>query len=132
MNKDIYDYLKKINDKNISETSLKTYTSHLNKIFYYFNDENNKFKPEFFISDVKNILKYINEKINNLSSKKTYIAAIINCIKPLNDYKTKDTYIKVMTNEAELYAQEKEKHKLNEQEKSNWVSQEEIKKIYDD
>lgn len=135
MNKNIYNFLKENNEKTISDVSLKTYTSHLNKLFYHFNSKDNEFEPEFFLIDYKNVIKFILDDINNISSQKTYLASILNCLKSFNstkDIKIKEIYNKVMSNLALKYDKEKENQKMNEKERNNWISQDEIKKKYDE
>lgn len=131
----IYNHIEKNNnnEKIISRSSIKTYTNYISKLYKELNGLE-EFEPEFFLSDYKKVLEYI-DNLNNDNSKKSYIASILFLLKKFNDkndiYK-KNIYLEYIENIKKKIDDVKLNQEKNEKETENWITQDEIKIIYND
>jgi hypothetical protein len=123
---------KKINDiifKNkpkLSKSSIKTYISILKNLYYNINEPGSKFNPEFF-EDSKKILQYLKDKPSQ--NRKTILAAIITFN---GDNKNNEEYRNIMYDDADNSHNEIIKQKKTDKQKKNWVSEDDIKKKYNE
>lgn len=134
MEKQILKILNNEYNKSLSEQTLKNYSHYLKKIYNVFNNDNN-FESEFFITDYKNIIKYIDDNIKNIGSQKSYIASILNLLRLFNSKKDeyiKNIYSEYMNKKAKIYDDDKLEQNKNNNEKKNWLSIDDINKIYND
>jgi integrase len=123
----IYDFIKD-NNNNITDSSIKTYTNYIYKLYYNIYDLNDEFEPYNFITQRIKFIKYLNE-LKNCNSIKSYISAIINILKKFNDNKDieyKNDYIELMNKKAEEYENGKKDNKMNDKEKNNWIEYDDI------
>jgi integrase len=122
----MYDLKKEIGDKikdnrpKLSASSLKTYVSILSNIYKQMKGDGD---VDWFSKNVKEILEYMDTK--NDQTKKTSLSALYVLTK-------KDEYKEVMTTVlASVNATYKQQKKTSKQEE-NWISGDEVKKVYDD
>jgi hypothetical protein len=131
----IYKYIEKNNnnEKIISKSSIKTYTNYIYKLYKEFNNDN-EFEAEFFLTNYKEVLKFIDNLIND-NSKKSYIASILFLLKKFNDKNDifkKNIYLEYIENTKKKIDDVKLNQEKNEKETENWITQDEIKIIYND
>jgi hypothetical protein len=108
------------NRPKLSANSLKTYVSILSNIYKAMKGEG---VVEFFSDNVNDIIKFMETKNNQ--TKKTSLSALFVLTK-------KDGYREVMMKiMAEVNATYKEQTKTTKQE-DNWMSEDEVKKVYED
>jgi hypothetical protein len=119
---DILEILKK-NRPNLSGTSLKTYLSTLKNIYkkIYPNDDKIDIKKYFNYKDFLDFLKDMDG-----SKRKTILSSLVVLC---GDEKCKD-YRDVMIDDAKKYNLEQKEQKATSEQKENWISQDEIKNIY--
>jgi hypothetical protein len=112
------------NKPNLSYNTINTYIILLTNLYKSL-DLNEPLNVDFFIKNYSHIFEFLKDK--NLNSRKTILAAIITLLgnnSIVDLYRKKmmeDIYIKKKTDESQL---------MNEKEKENNLSQEEIKKVY--
>jgi len=131
----IYKFIEKNNNNNkiISKSSIKTYTNYIYKLYKEFNNDN-EFEPEFFLTNYKEVLKYI-DNLNNDNSKKSYIASILFVLKKFNDNNDifkKNIYLEYIENTKKKIDDIKLNQEKNDKEEKNWITQDDIKIIYND
>ena len=120
MEKQIIDILK---DKrpNLHAKSIKTYVSLLKNIM-----KNMKYEDlEQLNKNPKDVIEFLKEKYENINGLKTRLSALF-VVTENKDYQTD-----MMTN-IQKYNTETNKQEKNEKQKENWMTAEEIQKIYDD
>ena len=105
---------------NLSESSIKTYTSLLSSLYKKLFD-----KKDFDIKDFKEtnkIISYLEEMPPNKT--KTTLSALV----VLNG---DDKYRKLMLEKINVYTKEIDKQEKTEEQKQNWMTKDEINAIYD-
>ena len=122
MKNQIYDQLKK-NRPNLSESSMKTYISLLTNLFKKLKKEGDKDNVEWFDDNEDHILKSMDEMPS--SRRKTTLSALFILT---NSAKMHE----LMLSDAKATNNDYKEQKMNEKEKDNWVSIDEIKGIYND
>jgi len=135
LKQNILNHLLSLNkDNKISQQSINTYVSYLNKLYSQFNS-NSEFEPEFFLTDNQSIIKFVDDNIKNANSKKSYIASILYILRPYNtknDEFKKNIYLEYINIIAKNINDDKLKQSKNEKEQKNWISQSQLKEIYND
>jgi hypothetical protein len=107
----------------LTEGSLKTYNSLLKSIYKkcFGNDKDPNVKN---FDKVNEVMDFIKDK--TISSRKTYLAALV-CIAPhIDDYK------KMMNEDMNTYKKEQDKQIMNDKQMTSNISSSEIRAIYDD
>lgn len=121
----------KENRPKISDSSVRTYSSIVSNLFRYMHDDLHKPLDgalEFFEKNPKKVLEYLKDKEG--SKRKTILAALV----VLTGHKenVSEQYRKTMLDDAHKYNDDEKDQKKTETQKANWISQEELKKIYDE
>lgn len=111
---------KKLSDKNLSNSTQKTYNILLKSIYKkIYNDSN--INIDNFFNDYKNIIDYINKNIENKQTKKTIYSALFK-LTNIDDYKNvMNEYIKDVNNQY-----------LKQEKNNKSIEYSYILKIYDD
>ena len=120
----IVDTIRK-NRKNIKDSTLKTYKSILINLFHNAGGTGTDI-VSFFNNNVKSVLKYLEQYTFN--ARKTKLASIVSL---LNSGKSADIYRDVMNKDIKTYDDHIRDGKMSDNEKSNWITQDELKTIYD-
>jgi integrase len=115
----------KINRPKITDNSIKTYISILKNIFVKYHDEDDEFNIHWFENE-KKLINKLKDVPPNI--RKTLYSALI----AINDNKHNQLYKKQMMIDAEHYKSENLKQNKSEAQKENWVTQDEIKKKFDE
>jgi hypothetical protein len=120
MNKLIIKQIIKKNRPNISDSSLLTYVSLLNSLYksLFKNDKN---FSETLFNKTDEVLEHIKDK--PLASKKTVLSALYVLTE-------NPKYRDHMITDATKYNSEQKEQKLTDKQKENWVSQDEIKQVF--
>lgn len=120
MEQQIIDILK---DKrpNLHDKSIKTYVSLLNTILKNMNYES----VEDLDKNPKKVIEYLKNKYENINALKTRLSALY-VVTENKDYHTD------MMDNITKYNEETNKQEKNNKQKDNWMTAEEIQKIYDD
>ena len=108
----------KENRPNLSTSSVKTYISILSNLYKRSNGEGN---VEWFIKENNNILKYLDDK--NDQTQKTTLSALF-ILTNLKEYQT------VMNTIMKKVNDDYKNQKMNEKQKDNWISIDEMKEKY--
>jgi hypothetical protein len=118
-NNKLFDALK---SKNITESSLKLYFNNLRRL------NGGEFPKSFtFLKNVEETLKKIEHYKAN--TRRTYLISIVTLLK--HDPKNKKLYDKYYTILDEYNKQGATNNVKSETQKENWITQDEVKKIYD-
>ena len=120
MNKIIIKQIIKKNRPNISESSLLTYVSLLNSLYKSLFKNETEFDEKLF-NKTDEVLEHIKDR--TLASKKTILSA-------LYVLTNNEKYQKNMIDEATQYNTEMKEQKMSDKQKENWVSQDEIKAVF--
>jgi len=120
MEEQIVDTLK-IKRPNLHQKSIKTYVSLLKNILKNMGYED----LEDLNKNPKDVIEFLKEKYDNINGLKTRLSALF-VVTENKDYQTD-----MMTN-IQKYNTETNKQEKNEKQKENWMTAEEIQKIYDD
>lgn len=120
MNKILITKMIKQNRPNISDSSLLTYTSLLNSLYKSLFKNEKDFDEKSF-DKTEEILEHIKDK--PLASKKTILSA-------LYVLTNNPKYQKHMIDGANEYNLKEKEQKMTEKQKENWVSQDEIKEVF--
>lgn len=120
--KDISDKLKE-NKPNISESSVKTYTSILKSLYFKHNDKNTAVNFKWFDNQA-NIIKLLKDK--PASSRKTTFASLI-ALTPEND-----KYKKALLSDGKEYQTFIETQTKTPTQEANWKTFDEVKEVYRD
>jgi hypothetical protein len=116
---DIFEHLK---NKNISESSLKLYLSNLKRL-----NDNNEIKNFNFLKNTENILNKLKTYKDN--TRRTYIISIVSLLKHEAKYKKQyEFYYKLL---IDLNNNLKTNTTKSETQSENWISQTQVKEIYD-
>lgn len=121
----------KENRPKISDSSIRTYSSIVSNLYRYMNDDLHKSLDgalEFFEKNPKKVLEYLKDKEG--SKRKTILAALV----VLTGHKenVSEQYRKTMLDDAHKYNDGEKDQKKSESQEKNWITQEELKKIYDE
>jgi len=125
---DLKDLIRK-KKPNITDSSVNTYNQILTSIAKKLNFHGKELTPKFFNDHQKQIIEILKDK--NISTRKTCLSALIlicddnhsDCIKKYRD---------LLKLDVDKYNNEKKEQKKSEKQKVNWLSQEQIKKHFDD
>ncbi len=120
MEEQIVDILK-IKRPNLQEKSIKTYVSLLKNIM-----KNMKYEDlEDLNKNPKDVIEFLKEKYENINGLKTRLSALF-VVTENKEYHTD------MMDNITKYNEETNKQEKNDKQKENWMSAEQISKIYDD
>ena len=121
----------KENRPKISDSSVRTYSSIVSNLFRYMHDDLHKPLDgalEFFEKNPKKVLEFLKDKEG--SKRKTILAALV--VLTLHKEDVSEQYRKTMLDDARKYNDDEKDQEKSSSQKKNWISQEELKKIYDE
>lgn len=121
----IPEILKK-NRPSISDTSIKTYNSIINGIYKKLNGEGDP-TQKFFLENVDKVMEYLHDVPYN--TRKTKLASLVSLC---GDHQCANQYREIMNKDIQTYNANEKKQSMTETQKRNWISQEDLKKIYND
>ena len=110
---------------NISDASMKTYKSILSNLYKKFGDSDSDMNIDFF-NDQDSILRSLSSI--KPSSRKTILSALVS----ITDDSNNDKYKKAMMDDISIYKKDNLKQEKTDAQRQNWITQDEIKKVYDD
>jgi len=119
------DFLDIFNKKKISETSKKLYIQNIKRL-----NGNQDIKNLNFLNNSSKIFEKIKDKSKN--TQRTYLISVVSLLKELPEKKYKklyDIYYKIL---MEFNKELKDNTEKTEKQKDNWISQDELKEIYED
>jgi integrase len=116
------------NRPKIADSSLKTYTSIISNLYKRVakNDDVGK-AYDFFTKNVKEVLSHL--KDTDSSKRKTVLASLVVLTEP--NEKAADLYRKQMLDDKNKYDDDQKDQKMTDSQRENWVTQEEVTKLYD-
>ena len=118
------DFLDIFNKKKISETSKKLYIQNIKRL-----NGNQEIKNLNFLNNASKIFEKIKDKSKN--TQRTYLISVVSLLKELPEKKYKklyDIYYKFL---MEFNKELKDNTEKSEKQKDNWISQDELKDIYE-
>jgi len=121
----------KENRPKISDSSIRTYSSIVSNLYRYMHDDLHKSLEgclDFFEKNNKKVLEYLKDKEG--SKRKTTLAALV--VLTLHKPDVSEHYRKTMLDDIHTYNDKEKDQEKTETQKKNWISQEELKKIYDE
>ena len=121
----------KENRPKISDSSIRTYSSIVSNLYRYMHDDLHKSLEgclEFFLKNNKKVLEFLKDKEG--SKRKTTLAALV--VLTLHKPDVSEHYRKTMLDDIHTYNDKEKDQEKTETQKKNWISQEELKKIYDE
>jgi integrase len=148
MNKFLDNILQSINKNKLSPLSNETIKSYKSRIlnllneFKLINELNNSVDINYFIDNYNDVIEYLDNNISNTASKISYISSILYLLLKFDDDKNNKNDNKLIDN-VRLKYQNKIKefreqinlnktNEKNENEIKNWVSYNELEKIFND
>lgn len=116
------------NRPKISTSSIRTYSSIIANLYKKITDKNSlDGVMDYFEKSVKNVMDYLKDTPAN--KRKTILAALV--VFTEGNEKAADQYRKKMLDDKSKYDDEQKDQKMSDSQRENWVSQEEVKKLYD-
>jgi hypothetical protein len=104
---------------------MKTYKSILSNLYKKFGDSDSDMNIDFF-NDQDSILRSLSSI--KPSSRKTILSALVS----ITDDSNNDKYKKAMMDDISIYKKDNLKQEKTDAQRQNWITQDEIKKVYDD
>lgn len=116
------------NRPKISDSSVRTYSSILSNLFKKVSGKDSlDGVKEYFVDKVKDVLDHLKE--TPAGKRKTILAALV--VLTENNEKAADRYRKQMLDDKGKYDDEQKDQKMTDSQRENWVTQEEVKKLYE-
>jgi len=116
------------NRPKIADSSLKTYASILSNLYKRVAKDEDVGKCfDYFSKNPKEVLAHL--KDIDSSKRKTILASLVVLTEP--NEKAADLYRKQMLDDKGKYDDEQKDQKMSESQRENWVTQEEVTKLYD-
>jgi len=115
------------NRPNLSESSLKTYTSTIKNLYYkiYPDDKKDAIFTIAKLYDEKTVLNYLKDTPPNI--RKSILSALISICSTIEQ---KQQYAIIMKEDIKKYELEQEKQIKNEKQAENWIDQSKLKEIF--
>ena len=120
--------LLKQNRPNLTDSSLRTYTSIIKSLYKKLRG-NKDFDADLFVEKPKEVISYLLDN-KEPNARKTILSALVVLTK--HEPKVMDEYRKLMLKDIDIYDNEKKEQEKSETEKENWMSLDQIKQIYAD
>ena len=116
------------NRPKIADSSLKTYASIISNLYKRVakNDDVSK-AFDYFSKNPKEVLTHLKEV--DPSKRKTVLASLVVLTEP--NEKAADLYRKQMLDDKNKYDDDQKDQKMSDSQRDNWVTQEEVQKLYD-
>ena len=115
----------KKNKPEISDSTIKTYCSLIKSMFNKYSNKDDKLNKQFFIDKYKSIIEELEKE--NLNSRKTRLASIVVL---LGDNDITDHYRFIMMKDIKQKGDNDINQEMNDKQKQNYLSQEEINKVF--
>jgi integrase len=116
------------NRPKISDSSVRTYGSILSNLYKKISKKDNlDAVKDFFVEKVNDTLDFLKDVPSN--KRKTILAALV--VLTEHHEKAADRYRKQMLDDKGKYDDEQKDQKMSDSQRENWVSQDEVKKLYD-
>lgn len=116
------------NRPKISDSSIRTYSSILSNLYKRISGKDSlDGLKEYFVDKAKDVLDSLKDTPAN--KRKTILAALV--VLTENNEKAADRYRKQMLDDKGKYDDEQKDQKMTDSQRENWVSQDEVKKLYD-
>jgi len=116
------------NRPKISASSIRTYSSIVSNLYKKMTEKNSVDGIKgYFESNVKKVLDFLKETPAN--KRKTILASLV--VFTEGNEKAADLYRKQMLDDKGKYDDEQKDQKMTDTQRENWVSQDEVKKLYD-
>ena len=116
------------NRPKISASSIRTYSSILANLYKKIvNKDSLDGVMDFFDKSIKSVMDYLKDMPS--SKRKTILAALV--VFTEGNEKVADQYRKKMLDDKNKYDDEQKDQKMSDTQRENWVSQDEVKKLYD-
>lgn len=120
--------LLKNNRPNLSDSSLKTYTSILTSLYKKITKSKDVPPVSFFLKEHSDILDYLKQFTPR--RRRNILSALVSLADDGEHKKAVDVYRKQMLKDQEDYEDEQREQKKTNKESENWMSLEDIRKIY--
>ena len=116
------------NRPKISASSIRTYSSIVSNLYKKVADKDSLDGIKgYFESNVKKVLDFLKDTPSN--KRKTILASLV--VFTEGNEKSADQYRKQMLDDKGKYDDEQKDQKMTDSQRENWVSQDEVKKLYD-
>lgn len=116
------------NRPKIADSSLKTYASILSNLYKRVSkDEDVSKAQDYFIKNVKEVLTHLKDLEGG--KRKTVLASLVGLTE--KNEKASDQYRKQMLDDKGKYDDEQKDQKMTDAQRENWVTQEEVTKLYE-
>lgn len=115
----------KKNRPNLSDSSIKTYKSIITSLFKKLRPDK-EFDVEFFFEKPKEVINYLSDSLPN--KRKTILAGLVSLTQ--DQPKVMDQYRRLMMTDIKDHEEKEKDQEKTDKEKENWISLEEVKKIY--
>lgn len=117
----------KLQDKDVSETSIKLYLRNLEKL-----NDDQPLKNIKFLKDYDNIIESLNDYKPN--TQRNYIIAInsVLSLDPSKNKKLRQQYFDLMMNMNKVLKEKESENKQSQTQKENWITQDEVKARLDE
>lgn len=115
------------NRPKLSESSVKTYSSILSNLYKKMKDDSLDNALDFFCKNVKEVLSFLKDTPS--SKRKTILASLV--VLTDKHEKASDQYRKQMLDDKKVYDEDEREQKMSDSQRENWVTQDELKKLYD-
>lgn len=121
------DQLKK-NRPNLSETTIKTYLSILSSLYKKINGTGDMLK--WYETNLPKVLDYV--KDDKTTSRKTKLAVMVSLLSHKPEDKSYSRLKEMMVQDATKYSESLRGQNLTEKQKKNWMTQDEVMKVWKD
>lgn len=121
------------NRPRLSLTSIKTYISSLSSLYKKLEQIHSGFPDvNYFLNNCSKIISYLKDDSNSISlnRRKLILAAIVVLIKEFQDTDQYKRYQSQMIDDANQYNKSMKNQEKSENQKTNWITQDEIKNKY--
>lgn len=118
----------KENRPKVADSSLKTYTSIVSNLYKKIAKDDKLEKAlDFFTKNVKEVMDFLQDVLP--SRRKTTLASLV--VFTEKNERAADQYRKQMLDDKNVYDEDQKDQKMSDTQRENWVSQDEVKALYD-
>lgn len=111
---------------NLSDSSLRTYKSILTNLFKRMKPDQTIYDKNYFINHPRDVIRFLKDIKPNL--RKTSLSALT--VYTLSDKNVSDIFRDQMLRDGKIYKENIESQEMTDKQRANWITQDEIKKIY--
>lgn len=126
--RDLFDYdtIRK-HRPTLSDSSLRTYKSILTNLYKKMRPDSEGYNKDFFMLHPKEVIDFLKDV--RPANRKTSLSALT--VYTLDDPKVSGLYQNLMMRDGRVYQEEVQSQEKTKKQRENWISQEEVKTIYD-